>query len=115
MAGRWNQSAWLPRSAIVALAAGLLCTCGCTHVITQTADYYKKGPSQLDGPDGVIEEGTQVWVVGRDGSYVRVWSAAGVNAHVWDRSVTSIWDHNQQKRKDDKARKAAEKRDKKED
>jgi len=68
----------------------LLLTVGCTHVITHSAPYYKHGPTQLEAPQGIIPEGTHVWVVGKEGTYTRVWTAGGVDAYVWNGAVMPL-------------------------
>jgi hypothetical protein len=60
---------------------------GCTHVISQRTPYYEKGPSQLEPPQGELEKGTPVWVLGRDGSYLHVWTPDLIDAYVRDRAV----------------------------
>lgn len=85
-----------PRSSrLTALLLALGCAAvapGCMHVTVGTTAYYKHGPSQPGPPDGDLPEGTRVWVVGRDGSYVRVWTLTGVDAYVWDRCLRPAWE-----------------------
>ncbi|MGD8453517.1 MAG: hypothetical protein PVJ57_17020 [Phycisphaerae bacterium] len=64
---------------------------GCSHVITQTTPYFKDGPSQLEPPQGELEKGTHVLVLGKEGTYSRVLTLGGVNAYVWDGALRSIW------------------------
>lgn len=73
------------------LAAALALLTGCSHVITHTTPYYENGPTQPEPPQGKLEEGTPVLVIGHEGSYVRVWTPAWIDAYVWDRDVESIW------------------------
>ena len=81
----------------------------CTHIITQSAPYYEEGPNQPDPPEGDLQAGTKAWVLGSEGSYVRVWTDSGVNAWVWDRAVMTIWDYNKMMDEDRKRREAREK------
>jgi len=71
-----------------AVALGLA---GCSHVVAYTTPYYKDGPSQLAGPQGDLEEGTPVLVVGGEGSYARVWTAGGIDAYVVRSSLVPFW------------------------
>jgi hypothetical protein len=64
---------------------------GCSHVVTQTTPYYSEGPAQLAGPQGQLEEGTGVWVIGREGDYAHVLTLRGVNAYVWNGALRSAW------------------------
>ena len=64
---------------------------GCTHVIARTTPYYEDGPSQLDPPQGELEAGTYVLVVGKEGTYSRVWTVGGVDAYVLDGDLESVW------------------------
>ncbi len=80
---RWPQVAVLGFS-IAALMAG------CTHVVTHTAPYYEDGPWQLEPPQGEIPAGTKVLVVGKQGTYSRVWTAGLVDAYVWDGALEPL-------------------------
>ena len=90
----------------VLLWASLIVVVGCTHVVTQTTPYYEDGPYQIAGPQGDLPEGTRVWVVGKEGSYARVWTRDGIDAYVWDNALMSIWEWN---RKQSAERKRAQK------
>ena len=78
------------RAAVATVLLGLTVLTGCTHVISHTTPYYKDGPSQLDPPQGNLEAGTYVWVVGKEGTYSHVWGG-GVNAYVLEGDVQSVW------------------------
>ena len=39
----------------------------------------------------MIEKGTPVLVIGREGSFARVWTPDLLDAFVWDRDLESIW------------------------
>lgn len=53
-----------------------------THVITMETVYYITGPQQSRPPEGKFPAGTQVNLVEHSGSYVRVRSEGGIEAHV---------------------------------
>lgn len=82
---------WATLCRLAASVLGLALLAGCSHVITQPTPYYKDGPSQLDSPQGELSEGTLVLVIGKDGSYSRVWALNGVIAYVWDGAIRSLW------------------------
>lgn len=75
---------------MVVLSVSGLALAGCTHVISQRTPYYEKGPSQLEPPQGELEKGTPVWIMGREGSYVRVWTPGLLDAWVRDRAVEPV-------------------------
>jgi len=75
---------------------------GCTHVIGNNCPYYKQGPAQREGPQGTIPAGTPVWVIGKEGSYARVWAASGVDGYVWDSSIVTIEEWNRRQELDKK-------------
>lgn len=77
-------------SAVVGMV-GLLVLAGCSHRIAHTTPYYENGPHQVEQPQGMIDEGTPVLVIGRDGSFARVWTPDLLDAYVWDRDLESIW------------------------
>ena len=76
---------------IVLLAVGLTASLGCTHVIIRDTPYYADGPYQIEGPQGDLKEGTGVWVVGKEGTYLCVWSLENIDVYVLDSAVTSYW------------------------
>lgn len=55
---------------------------GLDHVLTTDAAYYRDSPAQGRPPDGTWKAGTRVRVRSRDGSYWRVQTEDGVEAHV---------------------------------
>ena len=73
----------------------LLVLPGCAHKIAGDTPYYKKGPYQIEPPDGDLKDGTWVWIVGAEGSYKHVLAANGVNAYVWSNALVPVidWDH----------------------
>jgi len=78
--------------ALVVGLAGLTAASGCSHVLINTAPYYEDGPWQLDPPQGELQAGTHVLVVGRKGTYSHVWTITGVDAYVWDGDLHSIFE-----------------------
>jgi hypothetical protein len=81
------------RSRLLAAGLVLLALTGCMKVVRQEAPYYKKGPHQVEPPDGYLPAGTKVMVFGEKDSYCRVLTLRGVAAHVWNRALvtTSEW------------------------
>lgn len=77
--------------AVVVMLGGLLLA-GCTHVVTHTTPYYLDGPYQIDPPQGMMDEGTFVWVIGQKGTYVRVLSEGFVDAYVPENTVRALWE-----------------------
>ena len=61
----------------------LLTLTGCLQVVRQEAPYYKKGPHQVEPPDGFFKRGTHVWVWGEKDTYKRVLSFGGTAAYIW--------------------------------
>jgi serpin B len=53
-----------------------------THVIASETEYYTTGPQQSRPPDGNFPTGTKVSIVEDAGSFVRVRSEKGIEAHV---------------------------------
>ena len=109
----WHRGRMTVRAAWPLLIwLGLMPLTSCMHVVSQTTPYYKDGPTQLAGPQGDLSEGTHVWVVGKDGTYARVWTLDGMDAYIWDRALMSFWDWNQkqaaEKKQAEEARKAQE-------
>lgn len=74
---------------------------GCIQVIRQEAPFYKKGPHQLEPPDGFFEPGTRVWNFGEEDSYARVLSFDGRAGHVWNRDLISVGEWNKLQRQAD--------------
>jgi hypothetical protein len=68
----------------------LLLLPGCLRVVRHEAPYYKKGPHQVEPPDGFFDGGTHVWVFGEKDTYKRVLSFGGTAAYVW-RTDLSTW------------------------
>lgn len=83
----------LPRAILLSLA--LLALPGCAQKIAGDTPYYKKGPYQLEPPDGDLKDGMWVWIIGAEGSYKHVIAANGVNAFVWSNALVPVidWDH----------------------
>jgi hypothetical protein len=79
------------RTGLASLLAVSLVISGCSHVITRETPYYVDGPRQADPPQGWLPEGTGVWILGRDGTYVRVLTGTMINAWVRDWDVASAW------------------------
>ncbi len=92
-----KSSRWRGGLAGGGLLLGGLALAGCTHVITHSTPYYREGPYQIDPPQGMIDEGTYVWVMGHEGTYVRVWTEGFVDAYVPESAVRALWE------KDDKS------------
>ena len=76
---------------IVLLTVGLTVSLGCTHVIKHDTPYYADGPYQIEGPQGDLKAGTGVWIVGKEGAYLRVWSLENIDVYVVNTAVTSYW------------------------
>jgi hypothetical protein len=76
---------------LLGLMLPLICTVGCSHVVRQRAPYYVHGPGQPEPPQGFLEEGTHVLVVGKDGSYARVWTGDLLDAFVWEHDLRPLW------------------------
>ncbi len=55
---------------------------GLDHVLATDAEFYRDSPAQGRPPDGTWKAGTRVKVLSRDGSYWRVQTEDGVDAHV---------------------------------
>lgn len=53
-----------------------------THTLKSDAEYYLDSPAQGRPPDGTWKAGTAVTLIAEEGSYARVKSAEGVEAHV---------------------------------
>lgn len=77
------------------LLPSLLPLAGCAHKVMGDTPYYKKGPYQVEPPDGDLKDGTWVWIVGAEGSYKHVVSATGVNAYIWSHALVPVVDWNQ--------------------
>jgi hypothetical protein len=76
----------------LALAVALLLgAAGCSHVVAYTTPYFVDGPTQPGPPEGDLEAGTWVLVVGSEGSYSRVWTASFLDAYVLSSALRSIW------------------------
>ena len=103
----WGFRAWLRRPGVGFLSLGALALLGgCTHVIGNNCPYYKQGPAQREGPQGTIPAGTRVWVLGKEGSYARVWAANGVDGYVWDSSIVTVEEWNRRQELDKKNKEA---------
>lgn len=63
-----------------------------THVIIDSAVYYKGGPQQARPPDGTFEAGTKVTLVRKAGSYWIVRSERGIVAYVASGALRDISD-----------------------
>ena len=79
---------------------GMLLLAGCTHVVARPTPYYKDGPQQVAQPQGTLDEGTWVMIVGGEGSYTHVISADWVNAWVWTGALKPIFEYRQQEQPD---------------
>ncbi|MBU0616576.1 MAG: hypothetical protein KKI02_02550 [Planctomycetes bacterium] len=87
--------------ALVTLTALLLLP-GCLQVVRQEAPYYKKGPHQVEPPDGFFEPGTHVWIFGEKDSYRRVLSFGGTAAYVWRQDLLTLGEWSRQRQQADK-------------
>lgn len=76
----------------------LLALTGCMRVVRQDAPYYKKGPQQVEPPDGYLAAGTRVLVFGEKDSYSRVLTLRGVAAHVWERALVTVSEWQEEQR-----------------
>ena len=93
----------LARSCTLALLMlTMLLLPGCLQVVRQEAPYYKKGPHQVEPPDGFFEPGTHVWVFDEKDSYHRVLSLGGTAAFIWRHDLTTVWEWREQQQQADK-------------
>ncbi len=101
-----NRLAWRRRLLAVLAASVVVLVSGCLRVVRQQAPYYRKGPHQVEPPDGFLDPGTHVLVFGQKESYSHVLTLDGIAADVWngDLATPGEW------RKEQKARKVAEPR-----
>lgn len=76
------------------LLAGLGLLEGCAHKVLGDTPYYKKGPNQVEPPDGDLKDGTLVWIIGSEGTYKHVIAVNGVNAYVWANALAPTVDWN---------------------
>ncbi len=81
--------------ALALLGGMLILLAGCSHMVAFRTPYYVDGPSQLEPPQGWFDAGTPVLVIGKEGSYARVWSWSFVNAYVLDSELTPWWKYHQ--------------------
>lgn len=75
---------------LICAATVLAVLAGCSHVTTQATPYYRD-PWQTEGPQGELEAGTHVLVVGRKGTYSQVWSLKAVGVYIWDGALRPLW------------------------
>ncbi len=81
------------RSILVVAALGALMLCaGCSHSLRHRAPYYENGPYQSEQPQGWLDEGKRVLVIGHEGDYSRIWTIDLIDAYVWDNDLESLWE-----------------------
>jgi hypothetical protein len=96
--------AFARKYALVFLApAALVPLPGCLQVVGHEAPYYKKGPHQIEPPDGFFQPGTHVWVFGERDSYKRVLSLGGTAAYVWRQDLLTLGEWSKQAQQADKS------------
>jgi hypothetical protein len=71
------------RLLLVVAVAALVAAGGCTHVVTETAPYYARGPWQIEPADGVLPAGTEVRLIAIEAGWARVWSWRALDVYVW--------------------------------
>jgi hypothetical protein len=89
------------RHACVSLiAVTLFLTPGCIRVVRHEAPYYVDGPHQVEGPNGLLSEGTHVMVVGRNDSYSHILTFDGVSGYILTGSLATYSEWQQQKKQE---------------
>lgn len=89
------------RRASLLLILSVLLIPGCMQVVRQEAPYYKKGPHQVEPPDGFFERGTHLWTFDEKDTYKRVLSLGGTFAYVWRGDLLSLGEWSKQRKQAD--------------